>query len=110
MTLDEKTFDDLADRELTALVRALDLEDGLEVELTLGVLKIAFEAGGPEFVVNSHRAAGQIWMAADRNAWHFDPASTGEAWTASRPPHDDLRAVLAGALSARLGRPVRLPR
>ena len=32
---------------------------------------------GTKIVINSHRAARQIWMAADRTAWHFDPDATG---------------------------------
>ncbi len=110
MTLDPSTFDALADRELHGLLGALDHLDGVEAELSLGVLQIAFEAGGAEFVVNSHRAAGQIWLAADRSAWHFDPSVDGGAWRSSKPPHEELRDVLTEKLSARLGRDIVLTR
>lgn len=108
MAIDDARFDQLADRTLAALVSALDREDGVEAELSMGVLTISFDAGGAPFVVNSHRAARQIWMAADRAAWHFDPDDAGDRWTATRPPRDELRAALGAALSRRLARPVTL--
>jgi CyaY protein len=106
--MDEPTFDAAADRALRALVRDLDDLDGVEAELEMGVLTISFEKGS-DFVVNSHRAAGQIWMAADRTAWHFDPDAEGERWQSSKAPHEELRAALGEALGRRLGRPVTLP-
>ena len=107
--MDEARFDHLADRTLKALVAALDGIDDIEAELELGVLTISFEDGA-DFVVNSHRAARQIWMAADRTAWHFDPREQGEgvSWVGSKPPHEELHAALAAALSKRLGRAVEL--
>ena len=105
--MDETMFDEVADRELQGLVRELDSLDGVEAELEMGVLTVTFEEG-QAFVINSHRAARQIWMAADRTAWHFDPDTTGGAWTSSKPPHEPLRPALARALSKRLGRSVSL--
>lgn len=105
--MDETMFDEVADRELRGLVRVLDTLDGVEAELEMGVLTVSFEAG-PAFVINSHRAARQIWMAADRTAWHFDPDATGAAWTSSKAPHEGLRLALEGALTKRLGRTVSL--
>lgn len=106
--MDETTFDAAADRALRGLLRALDDLDGVEAELEMGVLTISFEKGA-DFVVNSHRAAGQIWMAADRTAWHFDPDAAGARWTSSKAPHEELRSALGEALSRRLGRPVTFP-
>ena len=106
--MDDTRFDSLAERTLTALVTALDAIDGVEAELSQGVLTIGFDAGGPAFVVNSHRAARQIWMAADRVAWHFDPDAAGGEWTAAKEPRDELWSALANALSRRLGRAVSL--
>lgn len=108
MTIDDTRFDQLADRTLGALVGALDRLDGVEAELSMGVLTISFDAGGAPFVVNSHRAARQIWMAADRSAWHFDPQDDGARWVASKPPHDELWSALGAALARRLARPVSL--
>lgn len=106
--MDDSTFDDLADTTLHRLLTALDGVDDLEAELSQGVMTIVFEDGGPPFVVNSHRAARQIWMAADRTAWHFDPDATGARWATPRTPSDELWTALSAALSRRLGKTVSL--
>jgi CyaY protein len=105
--MEEARFDQLSDVTLRALVDSLDRLDDVEAELELGVLTISFPSGAP-FVVNSHRAARQIWMAADRTAWHFDPSDDGARWLASKPPHEPLRDALSAALSRRLGREVKV--
>jgi iron-sulfur cluster assembly protein CyaY len=107
--MDENRFDTLADATLGALLRELDDVDDIEAELSQGVLTISFESG-PPYVVNSHRAARQIWFAADRTAWHFDPDADGSRWTGTRPPHEELWHVVSASLSRRLGRPVALQR
>lgn len=104
--MDEARFDLLADKTLRAILMALDALD-IEAELELGVLKISFE-DGPDYIVNSHRAARQIWMAAERSAWHFDPSEDGARWTSSKPPHEELLDALAAALSLRLQRTISL--
>lgn len=111
----EKDFERAADATLQALDGALVDEGDLEVELSMGILSIEF-ADGAKFVVNSHRAARQIWLAADRSAWHFDldPTSTSEGGSASPPrwvaskTGDDLHHTLATAIAKRLGRAVQL--
>ena len=96
--------------ELAALVRALDaLEEGdLEVELSSDILTIEF-SDGTRYVVNSHRAARQIWMAAERNAWHFDWDAERRAWIASKSK-SELWATLKSAIESKLGRPIALER
>ncbi|MFO0659837.1 MAG: iron donor protein CyaY [Polyangiaceae bacterium] len=105
----ESEFDLIADKTLRSLQRALDELDGVEAELSQGVLTISFEAGAP-YVVNSHRAALQIWMAAERTAWHFDPISSQEGltWVSTKAPNEELRGALASVLSRKLGRSVAL--
>ncbi|MCU0658176.1 MAG: iron donor protein CyaY [Polyangiaceae bacterium] len=104
--MDEARFDLLADQTLRRILGALDALD-VEAELELGVLKISFE-DGPDYVVNSHRAARQIWMAAERTAWHFDPSEDGARWVSSKPPHEELTAALEGVLSKKLRRSISL--
>ncbi|MCS6902517.1 MAG: iron donor protein CyaY [Myxococcales bacterium] len=104
--MDEAHFDLLADKTLRNLRDALDALD-IEAELELGVLKISFEEG-PDYVVNSHRAARQIWMAAERAAWHFDPTEDGTRWVSNKPPHEELHDALAMVLSKKLGRSITL--
>jgi CyaY protein len=59
-------------------------------------------------VVNSHRAARQIWMAAERSAWHFDLAADGR-WIATKSG-DELWAAVEGVVGRKLGRAVALAR
>lgn len=102
-TLTEQRFEVLADATLNQLVEALaDLEDdAYDADLESGVLTIDFETGG-KFVVNSHRAARQIWMAAGATAWHFDYADG--RWVAAKTG-EELWSTLCSKMSAKLDRP-----
>lgn len=102
----ESHFDSIADTELQHLLGVLDEmdPDEVEVELSMGVLNITL-SGGERIVINSHRAAGQIWMAAFQRAWHFSPhEEDGRVFW--RTPNAELRSTLASLLSERLGRQV----
>src|SRR5512139_1490436 len=81
--ISERDFERAADDTLRKLERALGDLDGLEVDLQMGVLTLEFQ-DGTRYVINSHRAARQIWMAAERNAWHFDPRDAGASWQAAK--------------------------
>src|SRR5579871_5450103 len=106
--MDEKTFDELAEKELETLERTLGELDPDEVEVTLasGVLTLTF-ADGARVVVNSHRAAREIWLAdarlTERRAYHFAPRLDGERAT-WHTPSDELRATLSRILTEQLGR------
>jgi CyaY protein len=102
--LSEREFETVADTSLHALERALAEIDGIEADLQSGILTIEF-TDGLKYIVNSHRAARQIWMAAERSAWHFD--FRGGRWTASKT-NDELWATVEGVLSRKLGRAVSL--
>lgn len=101
--LSEEDYLARAGHELRLLVRALDeqLTDDVDAELESDILTIEFSDGG-RYVINSHRAARQIWMAAERTAWHFDWDPARSAWIATKTG-DELWAALGGALSAKLG-------
>ena len=108
--LSEAEYEALAATELAALVRALDaLDDSdFDAELASDVLTIDF-GDGVRYVVNSHRAARQIWMAAERNAWHFDWLAQQTSWIAHKSGNE-LWSTLEQALSRKLGRAVSLTR
>lgn len=110
MSLSETDYDARALPELNRLVDAIDAldEDGAEAELSADILTIEF-SDGAKFVVNSHRAARQIWVAAERSAWHFDWEPAAERWIASKT-REELWDVIERAMSTRLGRDVRLKR
>jgi CyaY protein len=104
MSIEQHTFDDLADRTLHSLENALCDLDGIEAELQSGVLTIEF-SDGECFVVNSHGAARQIWMAAGANAWHFDVDVENDRWVATRTG-EDLWACIGRTVGEKLGRPI----
>ncbi len=66
------------------------------------ILTIEFPDGA-RYAVNSHRAARQIWMAAERTAWHFDWNPEHSSWIATKTG-DELWSALGRALSQKLGR------
>lgn len=97
-------FEARAEETLERLRSVLD-DSGIdaEVELSLGVLTIEFPDGA-KYVVNSHRAAQQIWMAAERSAWHFDLGEGGR-WVASKTG-DELFSALSRVVGKKVGKDV----
>ena len=106
--IDDATYDQLADRALSALEVALNDIDGLEADLESGILSIEF-GDGARFIVNSHRAARQIWMAAGANAWHFDIDTGAGVWTAKKTG-EELWSCIEQQVGQKLGRPLELAR
>ena len=99
--MDEAAFDKDSREEIERIEEAFAEIDPDDVELTTsdGVLKLLLR-DGTRVVINSHRAARQIWMAAISTAWHFDPTPTG--WIASKSG-EELRATLARLVHQRIG-------
>jgi CyaY protein len=100
--MDEASFDRVARDELHDLETAFsDVDpDDVDVSSSEGVLRLDLR-DGTRIVINSHRAARQIWMAAVATAWHFDPKEDG-VWLASRTG-EALRPTLARVLRERIG-------
>jgi CyaY protein len=100
--MDEATFDRQAHEELVTIEDALaDVDpDQVEVHVSDGVLRLDLR-DGTRVVINSHRAARQIWMAAISTAWHFDPGAEGK-WVASKTG-DELHATLRRLVLDRIG-------
>ncbi len=109
-SISEKEYEERATAELRALVDALDNieDDDVEAELASDILSVEFGDGG-KFVINSHRAARQIWMAAERNAWHFDWIADQGAWIAAKTG-DELWATLHRVIAEKLGHEIELAR
>jgi len=82
---------------------SLEHED-LDVQLAGDVLTLAF-SDGTRYVINAHSAALQVWMAADRNAWHFDYDEASGRWIAGKTG-DELMATVARVVGEKLGQPV----
>jgi CyaY protein len=114
---EDLAFDQLAESQLKKLERALLSydPDELEAEKAGDVLNITLFAGQPsqsKIVINRHRAARQIWMSAQRRAWHFDSVrSGGDSCTWRTQAHgrdEELVATLQEVLSALLKRPIQI--
>ncbi len=100
--MDEAAFDHAARDELRHIEDAFaEVDpDPVEVSTSDGVLRLDLR-DGTRIVINSHRAARQIWMAAIATAWHFDPRPEG-TWVAPKTG-EELRATLSRLLRERIG-------
>jgi len=97
----------MLDRLEAEIERAAD-EAGVDLELSRqdNVIDIEFE-DGTKVVINSHQAAGEIWVAARSGGYHFKPVEA-DRWIDGRSGRE-LRTLLAEQLSAQAGRPIQLP-
>jgi CyaY protein len=104
---DEAEFDRIARDELRHIEDAFaDVDpDDVEVSTSDGVLRLDLR-DGTKMVINSHRAARQIWLAAIASAWHFDPVAGG-VWRAAKSG-DELRATVVRIVKERIGLDVHL--
>jgi CyaY protein len=100
--MDDAEFDHIARDELRALEDAFEGVDPDDVEVSTsdGVLRLDLR-DGTRIVINSHRAARQIWMAAISSAWHFDPQGGG-VWRTTKAG-EELRSTLARLIKERIG-------
>jgi CyaY protein len=106
MVQDEQTYLRAATETLGNLLQALDVfQDEFDAELANDILTIEFR-DGERCVINSHRAARQIWLAAERKAWHFDN-HPGELWLATKTG-DELWKVVENLVSKQLKRDIQL--
>lgn len=102
--MDDITFDKIARDELGHIEEALmDVDpDDIEVSSSDGVLRLEL-SDGVRIVVNSHRAARQIWMAAVAQAWHFNPDPRDGLWRTAGDAAEELRATLKRVIEQRIG-------
>ena len=107
--ISEKDYSARAFPELAALIEALDEQtEGMFAELGGDVITIEFDDKS-RYVVNSHLAARQIWLAAERSAWHFDYVSEQSAWI-DKKSGAELWSQLESLLTKKLGRSLKLRR
>lgn len=112
-TLDEQQYYERAKKTLHELVDSLDevsqqAGETFEVELANDILTLDFPDGA-RFVINSHRAARQIWMAANTSAWHFNWHADVAQWLCSKT-NAELWQVVTDQLRRKTGKPVQLIR
>ena len=99
--MDDKTFTTLTDEVMKRVLRALDAcdPDVVEAAMEAGVVKISFPQG-PPYVLNTQRPVREVWLAAERSAWHFK--HDGGRWIDGKSG-DELYATLAKLLRAKTG-------
>lgn len=109
-SLEENLFDQKADRKLRTLERVLESFDPDEVDAELAgdVLTITVK-NKEKIIINRHRAARQIWMAAARQAWHFDEDLVSGLWKTEKSS-EELTTTLEHVLSKALGRTIHISR
>ena len=102
--MDDTRFDKIARDELSHIEDMLmDVDpDDVDVSSSDGVLRLELR-DGVRIVVNSHRAARQIWMAAVASAWHFDPDPVDQRWRTKGDNAEELRATLTRVVKDRIG-------
>jgi iron-sulfur cluster assembly protein CyaY len=101
----ESAFDQHGRDELTYIEEKLGEVDPDDVEIATsdGVLTLTLR-DGVRVVINTHRAARQIWMAAVASAWHFDPPADGDPEQTWRTPDgQELRSTLKSVIRQRIG-------
>jgi iron donor protein CyaY len=75
----------------------------VDTDLTEGVLTIEFESE-ERFVLNVHGPATEIWLSANRRAWHF--ALRGNEFVSTAAGSEPLLGVLSALVGEKLGRPI----
>ena len=107
MSDENKEFARRAADTLKKLDAALaELDARLEVDLGGDVLQLEFD-DGRTYIINSHSAAKQVWVAADSRAWHLSWEPAREAWIDTREGRE-LWALLGELVSRKLGRTITL--
>ena len=99
--MDETEFEARADETLAAIERALEAS-AAPVDLELkpgGVLELGFEDNS-KMVINRHRVAREIWVAARSGGFHF--RWDGSVWRDTRGG-EELFAALSKLVSAQGG-------
>jgi CyaY protein len=104
--MEDAIFDQLARNELRDIEDSFaDVDpDDVEVSVSDGVLRLDLR-DKTRIVINAHRAAKQIWMAAVSTAWHFDRGEDGR-WRTGKTD-EELRTSLVKIVTDRIG--VKLP-
>lgn len=106
-TMDEATFKRLAHDVIERVRRVLDAQDPDVVEAVMEaeVLKIVFPKGAP-FVLNTQRPVREVWLAADRQAWHF--RYDGALWVDKKGTGAELFATLSSLVSTKIAQPLQI--
>jgi CyaY protein len=101
-TMDEVLFKRLSHEAIERVRAALDAQDPDVVEAVMEaeVLKIVFPGQTP-FVLNTQRPVRELWLAADRQAWHF--RFDGDRWLDKKGTGAELFSTIASLVGQKIG-------
>jgi CyaY protein len=97
--VEESVFQELAGDVFRAVGDALENVDSdlVDYESTGDVVTLTLRRG-QKCVVNTQRAARQIWLAASTQAWHFSWDPSAQKWLDDRGRGDELLATIASVV------------
>jgi CyaY protein len=103
-----REFEESARNALLAVEEAIDEIDADEIDVDgeENVITIGF-AGGDRFVLNVNGPAREIWLSANRRAWHFAPRA-GDRFVSTAADGEEMMACLGRLIGEKLGRPIAL--
>ena len=103
----EESFERRAEHTLRLLEKRLCSFDPDEIDpdLASDVLTITV-LNRDKIIINRHRAARQIWVAAMRKAWHFNEDAMG-LWTIEKTG-EELWTTVESVLSSLLGKNINI--
>jgi CyaY protein len=94
--MDERTFQELAGAALRKIGDALETVDSDLVDFdSAGDVVTLTLRHGRKCVVNTQRAARQIWVAANARAWHFSWDPSAGKWFDDKGGGNELLATVA---------------
>lgn len=96
MAIDDKRYQELADRTLARIVAAFDDvdSDDADLDVTGDVISLRFR-DGTRAVVNLQRPTQQLWLAGGASAWHFDYDEASARWLDAKGSGAELLGTLA---------------
>ncbi len=102
-----REFEERARRALMDVEEAIDGAglDEIDTDLGDGILTLDFTSGD-QFVLNVNSPAQEIWLSANRRAWHFAPR--GQRFVSTAAGGEEMVACLARLIGEKLGREVAL--
>ncbi|MDO4682082.1 MAG: iron donor protein CyaY [Lautropia sp.] len=106
--MSDSSFSQQMARVLDSLVLGIEgaAEAGdvdVEVSRSGNVIEVEFEDGA-QMVINTHEAAGEVWVASRRAGYHFRQGDDGR-WVDTRSGVE-LLALISAEVSAQAGKPL----
>jgi CyaY protein len=108
--MDEIAYQRLAEETFRAIGDAFENVDPelVDYESAGDVVTLTLR-GGKRCVVNTQRAARQIWLAANARAWHFSWDETVRRWVDDKGRGDELFETIARIVKESAGLDLQFP-